>query len=121
MAQPQRLPVESNRKTAGQELETAAREGLLFITKAFRGGIDLGERENRALLTTASSVVGNWAKYRQSTSAMEQTQFAMATMLAKDGGGKVIDMMKLTMPAHRVTKALGPGTETVVSGDDDGE
>lgn len=104
------------RRSAGQELETTAREGLLFITKAFRGGVNLDERENRALLSTASSVVGNWAKYRQSTSAMEQTQFAMATVLAKDSGVQVIDMMKLTMPAHRVTKALAPG-EVVVTPD----
>jgi len=106
----------TERKSAGQELEQAAREGLLFITRAFRGAVNLEERENRALLSTASSVVGNWAKYRQSTSAMEATQFAMATMLAKDGGGKVADMMKLTMPVHPVTKALN-GAEPVLIGD----
>lgn len=103
-------------KTAGQELEVAAREGLTFIIKAFRGSLDIGEKDNRALLSAASAVVGNWAKYRQSSSAMEATQFAMAATLAKDGGSRIIDMMKLTMPAHRVTKALA-GSEPVLLGD----
>ena len=72
------------------ELELAAREGLRFLIKAFRGAIHLEDKENRALLGAATSAVGNYTRNRATTSAMQQTRLIQARMLADTTTGATV-------------------------------
>jgi hypothetical protein len=72
------------------DLETAAREATLFLIKAFRGGIRLEEKENRALLGAATSTVGAYTRNRATSSAMAQTALVRARMLADPTFGETV-------------------------------
>lgn len=90
-------------------LDEATNESLLFLTRAFRGSIDLADNKNARLLGAATATVGAWSRHEQTQSAREATRFAMAGVLAREEGVKVSDMMRLTMPLHSVTRHLGGG------------
>ena len=72
------------------DLETAAREGVLFLIKAFRGGARLEEKESRALLAAASSTVGAYTRNRATSSQMAQTELVRARLLADPATGEQI-------------------------------
>lgn len=98
--------------TLDKEFQTASRESLLFLTKAFRGGVDLEDRSNRALLSAASTTLGSWTRMQQTTSAREATRFAMALALQRDHDGMTVsEAMALTMPDNTAIKALSAGDE----------
>jgi hypothetical protein len=73
---------ESNALPIEVSLETAAREGTYYLIKAFRGQVRMDEPENRAILSAATSAVGNYTRNRATTSAMQQTRLIQARMLA---------------------------------------
>jgi hypothetical protein len=87
-------------------LDEATRESLLFLTKAFRGGAPLEEKENRVLLGAATTTLGSWSRFQSTQSAREQTRFAMAIAISRENGTKVGDAMQITMPEHRTARAL---------------
>lgn len=72
------------------DLEVAAREGVLFLIKAFRGGARLEEKESRALLTAATATLGAYTRNRATTSAMAQTALVRARLLADPSTGEQV-------------------------------
>lgn len=92
-------------------LDEATNESLLFLTRAFRGSIDLADNKNARLLGAATATVGAWSRHEQTQSAREATRFAMAGVLAREEGKTVSAMMQLTMPQHSVAKQLAAGDD----------
>ena len=90
-------------------LDEATNESLLFLTRAFRGSVDLTEAKNTRLLGAATSTVSAWSRHEQTQSAREATRFAMAGILAREENKTVSEMMQVTMPQHSVTRQLTPG------------
>jgi hypothetical protein len=81
-------------QTIDQQLELAAREGVIFLVKALRGAIRMDQTENRALLNAATSAVGNYTRNRATTSAMQQTRLITARMLADaETGPKIAGLL----------------------------
>lgn len=77
-----------------KHLDTATEESLLFLTKAFRGGVRMDEPENRVLLGAASSTVGAWSRLQATDSARQQTELIRANIFARDLGGKATDYLE---------------------------
>jgi hypothetical protein len=75
-------------------LDTATVESLMFLTKAFRGGIVLDEPGNRMLLAAATSTVGAWSRVQATESARQQTALVRANIFARDLGGKTSDYLE---------------------------
>lgn len=96
----------SRSDTIAKLLDENAEEALRFLTKAFRGAVDLGEDANRRLLGQASASVSNWTRYQQTQSAREQTRVAMASMLADAEGANRAEYIRLSMPNHTIVRAL---------------
>lgn len=92
-------------RRVAKQLDTATEESLLFLTKAFRGGVPLDEAENRVLLGAASSTVGAWSRLQATESARDQTEIVRAGIYARDLGGKVTDYLE-DAPKPRL-KAVG--------------
>lgn len=90
-----------------EDFQQASRESLNFLTKAFRGSVDLTEVSNRSLLGAATATIGAYTRLQQTASAREQTRFAMALALSRESDDLTVsDAMKLTMPEHRALKRL---------------
>src|SRR5690349_21119153 len=76
------------------KLDTATEESLLFLTKAFRRGVNLDEPGNRMLLSAATSTVGAWSRVQATESARQQTALVRANIFARDLGGKPSDYLE---------------------------
>lgn len=83
----------TTRRSVTSNLDTATEESLLFLTKAFRSGVDLSQPQSRALLGAASATVGAWSRYQATASAERQTEVVLANMFARDLGGKPTDYL----------------------------
>lgn len=93
-----------------QEFTTASQESLIFLTKAFRGAVNLEERENRALLSAASSTVASYTRMQQTTSAREATRFAMAIAIQREHDDmSVTQAMALVMPENEGLRIISSG------------
>ena len=90
-------------------LNEAADEGLRFLAKAFRGGVDLSEQTNRSLLTAATSTVSSWSRHEATQSAREQTRLGLALALSRDADGAFASALKVAMPTHSALKRLSDG------------
>lgn len=86
------------------------------LLKAFRGGLDMSEPDNRVLVATAATRIAAHSRDEQSKRAARHSDFAMAVTL--EGRGVKLDAaLALTMPddpvaigyAEHVTKKVGPG------------